>query len=355
VKLPAWPLQAACWNASRLHEDWGIRFDGNVSDVRYSVSYGDSGPTLVVDWDKVSPFPCGASFTTDDEQDWSFDPAVVGLLSSVRDAVSIWFNVTQDVQCYDVSSSAPNTAPLAMGNNDVQTKVPYVPPPLRGYASDQRQLQESDNAKEQCRKRMAERGSWPALNCNEEMNLIIVEAQGLGRDYLWPPSHPRGTRTHADVIASWSDDNDNDDFCADPDGIFGFPQDSPDPWSTWLDTYYGGLSIDGATNIVFSNGLLDPWSAAGVYAAGMDPTVRPPGDDWHQPVPGLYVQNITSDSSSMIALVMAYGGHHTDLMFSSDLDPPDIQEARRIEKQYIQRWIDEWRNQQQQRNVESPL
>jgi pimeloyl-ACP methyl ester carboxylesterase len=352
VKLPAWPLQAACWSASRLHEDWGIRFDGNVSDVRYTLSYGDSGPTLAVDWDKVSH----ASLTTDDEQDGSFDPAVVGLLASVRDAVSIWFNVTKDAQCYDVSSSAPNTAPLAKGNNDALT------PPLRGYASEQRRLQESDTAKEQCRKRMADRGSWPALNCNEEMNLIITEAQGLGRDYLWPPSHPRGTRTHADVIASWSDVNENDDdFCSDPDGIFGFPQASPDPWSTWLDTYYGGLSIDGASNIVFSNGLLDPWSAAGVYAAGMDPTVLPPGDDtdwsalWQQPVPGLYVQNITSGSSSMIALVMAYGGHHTDLMFSSDLDPPDIREARRIEKQYIQRWIDEWRKQQQQRHVEIPL
>jgi pimeloyl-ACP methyl ester carboxylesterase len=354
VKLPAWPLQAACWNASRLHEDWGIRFDGNVSDVRYSVSYGGSGPRLAVDWDKVSSFP------TDDENDWVLNPAVVGLLSSVRDAVSLWFNITQDVQCYDVSSSAPNTAPLAQ---DILTKVPNVSPPLRGYAKDQRQLQKSDNATEQCRQRMATSGSWPALNCNEEMNLIITEAQGLGRDYIWPPSHPRGTRTHADVIASGYDDYVDSDFCADPDGIFGFPQTSPDPWSTWFDTYYGGLSIQGASNIVFSNGLLDPWSAAGVYAAGMDPTV-PPGDDagdgserslWQEPVPGLYVQNITKGSSSMIALIMAYGGHHTDLMFSSDLDPPDIREARRIEKQYIQRWIDEWRNQQQQHSVEVPL
>jgi hypothetical protein len=110
--------------------------------------------------------------------------------------------------------------------------------------------------------------------------------------------------------------------------------------------------------------LLDLWSAAGVYATGMDPTV-PPGDNaedgsdwstlWQQPVPGLYVQNITDNSDSMIALVMAYGGHHTDFMFASDLDPPDIREARRIEKQYIQRWIDEWRNQQRQRHAKVPI
>jgi pimeloyl-ACP methyl ester carboxylesterase len=353
VKLPAWPLQAACWNASRLHEDWGIRFEGNVSDVRYNVSYGDSGPTLAVDWDKVS---YASSFSNDSEKDWFSDSAVVGLLSSVRDAVSVWFNITQDLQCYDLSRSAPNTAPLAKGNGKSLPQVANVSP-LRGYARDQRKLQENDNV-EQCRERMADSGSWPALCCNEDINLIITEAQGLGRDYLWPPSHPRGTRTHADVVACASG-NDCDDFCADPQGIFGFPQTSPDPYSTWLDTYYGGLSIESASNIVFSNGLLDPWSAAGVYAAGMDPTIPSTGGDdwslWQQPVPGLYVQNITDSSSSMIALVMAYGGHHTDLMFSSDLDPPSIREARRIEKQFIQQWIDEWRQQQQQRESDITL
>jgi hypothetical protein len=66
-------------------------------------------------------------------------------------------------------------------------------------------------------------------------------------------------------------------------------------------------------------------------------------DDWQQPVPGLYVQNITSTDNNMIALVMAYGGHHTDLMFSSKLDPPSITQARLIERQYIQLWIDEWK------------
>jgi hypothetical protein len=185
-------------------------------------------------------------------------------------------------------------------------------------------------------------GSWPALCCNEEMNLILVEARGLGHDAVWPPSHPRGTRNHADVIASQSNAT-VDASCKDPDGIFGFSQQPPDPWATWLDAYYGGTRIESHSNIVFSNGLLDPWSGAGVYAKGMDPT-RPDFDLEslaNRSTPGLYVQNIRDDSS-MIALIMEYGGHHTDLMYSDEADPPCITQARRIEAAYIARWIREW-------------
>jgi len=54
----------------------------------------------------------------------------------------------------------------------------------------------------------------------------------------------------------------------------------------------------------------------------------------------LYVQNI--NDKDLVALIMEYGGHHTDLMFSSDQDPPSIRGAREIEKEYIEEWIDQW-------------
>ena len=38
----------------------------------------------------------------------------------------------------------------------------------------------------------------------------------------------------------------------------------------WL----GGVRLDAASRVVFSNGMLDPWSAAGVYPSGQPP---PPG------------------------------------------------------------------------------
>ena len=51
-------------------------------------------------------------------------------------------------------------------------------------------------------------------------------------------------------------------------------------------------------------------------------------------IPGLYVQNLSASSDSdhmMIALLMEYGGHHTDLMFSNAThDPPDVTAGRRL-------------------------
>jgi hypothetical protein len=175
------------------------------------------------------------------------------------------------------------------------------------------------------------------------MNLIITEARGLGRDCFWPPTHPRGTTSHADVIAV-DGANATDPFCEDPHEFFGFPKVPPDPWATWMDTIYGGARIEDHSNVVFSNGLLDPWSSAGVYARG---TMDQSFDIFRSrlratsvsPVPGLYLQNITH---GMIALVMEFGGHHTDLMYSSSNDPPSITEARRIEKEMISQWIQEW-------------
>jgi hypothetical protein len=180
------------------------------------------------------------------------------------------------------------------------------------------------------------------------MDLIIAEARGLGRDCFWPPTHPRGTASHADVIAAdgAGGSNATDPFCDDPRGHFGFPKVPPDPWATWMDTIYGGARIEDRSNVVFSNGLLDPWSAAGVYARGtMDESFevfrsRLRASSF-SPVPGLYVQNITR---GMIALVMEFGGHHTDLMYSSSRDPPSITEARRIEKDMIRQWIEEWKS-----------
>lgn len=337
--LPAWPLQAACWNQSALHQDWQLEFTGNRSDVLYNISYGDSGLTIAVDWDTATAiFPC------DSQEDCWKDSIVEsntirGLLESLRDAVSVWYNVSKDVQCYNLTA-APNQNYQTTNERFVVAKET----PIRA----DRVLRTpttslSSNATEKCHRRM-QHGSWPSLCCNEEMNLIITEAFGLGKDVFWPPSHPRGTRTYADTI---DDDRTLYSFCLDPDGIFGFPQESPDPWATWMDIRYGGLHLSAHSNIVFSNGLLDPWSAAGVYSKNGDPSKRGGccDPDWqpYQGIKGLYVQNITHDDR-MIALILEYGGHHTDLMFSHPLDPPSVTAARQVESNYIARWIQSWEN-----------
>jgi len=359
AKLPAWPLQSACWKNSSLHQDFGIKFHGNLSDVRYQIIFDASNKTLIsVDWDN-------ATATQDTLDRLALSDAVADLLTSVRDAVSVWFNVTLDAPCYNLTA-APNT--LVSYQTDPEkydtTRTHASPessfsvlPALRNSPSANDDVERNllllqndstrdNNSTEVCQRKMKE-GSWPALCCNEEMYLIITEASGLGRDAIWPPSHPRGTSTFGDIIDT-NALNASDPFCQDPKGFFGYPQDTPDPWATWYDEYYGGTRIKAHSNIIFSNGLLDPWSAAGVYAKGMDPTAACPfhqcssqrkkGDEV---VPGLYLQNIT-ETGTVVAVIMDYGGHHTDLMYSSFCDPPSITAARDAEERFVRKWIKEW-------------
>merc|ERR1712232_1503340 len=102
-----------------------------------------------------------------------------------------------------------------------------------------------------------------------------------------------------------------------------------DPWSAWATEYYGGEDIAHHRNIVWSNGLLDPWSGGGVYPQGGG-------------IDGPLLQNISADGSQ-VALLIDLGGHHLDLFFSEpDSDPPSVVEVRRIEESMIAHWCQEW-------------
>ena len=87
------------------------------------------------------------------------------------------------------------------------------------------------------------------------------------------------------------------------------------PRPDWVSTYYGGRrALQRASNIVFSNGLLDPWSGTGV---------------------------LEDVSETVVALKLKEGAHHLDLMWSTPDDPAEVVEVRRQELAHIQRWIDE--------------
>ena len=78
----------------------------------------------------------------------------------------------------------------------------------------------------------------------------------------------------------------------------------------------GGKRIQDATNIVFSNGLQDPWHLGGV----------------------LYNVSETVES-----IIIASGAHHIDLMFSDPADKgyPEIEEAREFERSRMRKWVAE--------------
>jgi lysosomal Pro-X carboxypeptidase len=86
----------------------------------------------------------------------------------------------------------------------------------------------------------------------------------------------------------------------------------------WVQISYGGRGVAAwGSNIVFSNGRLDPWHNGGILNATA-PTV----------------------ATVMIPDV----GHHIDLMFSDPKDTPEVRAARALELKHIRSWINQKRS-----------
>jgi len=91
------------------------------------------------------------------------------------------------------------------------------------------------------------------------------------------------------------------------------------PQYDWVFKYFGGINpgadFDASSNIIFSNGKLDPWSGGGVLT------------------------NVTNNN---IALIVEDGAHHYDLRLPNEADTPSVQEVRQTEFHYIKRWIEDF-------------
>lgn len=80
----------------------------------------------------------------------------------------------------------------------------------------------------------------------------------------------------------------------------------------WIAASSSFTASSTVSNVIFSNGQYDPWRVGGV---------------------------LTSRSPSIIALDVAEGAHHLDLMPSNTLDPPSVRAVRNEEMRIIQQWI----------------
>ncbi|KAG9159494.1 hypothetical protein Leryth_011030, partial [Lithospermum erythrorhizon] len=92
------------------------------------------------------------------------------------------------------------------------------------------------------------------------------------------------------------------------------------PRPHWITTEFGGHAIKRVlrrfgSNIIFSNGLQDPWSRGSV---------------------------ISNISLSIVALVTEKGAHHSDLRFATNEDPDWLITQRRREVEIIHKWIKEY-------------
>ncbi|XP_053161841.1 lysosomal Pro-X carboxypeptidase isoform X3 [Hemicordylus capensis] len=88
------------------------------------------------------------------------------------------------------------------------------------------------------------------------------------------------------------------------------------PRPSWVPISYGGKNISAHTNIIFSNGGLDPWSGGGV------------------------TRNITD---SLVAIVIPEGAHHLDLRSNNPYDPASVLQARLLEVHYMKLWLAKYR------------
>lgn len=94
---------------------------------------------------------------------------------------------------------------------------------------------------------------------------------------------------------------------------------SENPQYSWALDYFGGYRPEKdfmkTSNIIFSNGELDPWHAGGV---------------------------LTDVSEATTTIWIEDSAHHLDLRLPNEADPDTVKAARQLETVTIAKWIDQY-------------
>ena len=134
---------------------------------------------------------------------------------------------------------------------------------------------------------------WGVLACNE----MVMPFASPKPASMFPESE-------------WNEDE-NTAYC---EATYGMT-----PQYNWAFTYFGGINpkkdFMHASNIIFSNGTLDPWHAGGVLDQVSDECIS------------IYIEN---------------SAHHLDLRLPNEADPQTLTDARQTETEWIAKFIDQY-------------
>lgn len=251
-----------------------------MGNYPYASSYLMHGKSLLPPWPVRAACSHLDKEFTDDES----------LFEAVREAAATQLNNTGDKKCFDIFTEVT----LQQLPPKTMKDVPRVG---SAYRRGRKQMLADVNSSTTCE------GSWGYQWCTE---MVQPFTQGTPDDMFYCAN---GTYYQAENCSHW-------DFEGRAKGCQA--QWGVTPRKDWARLGLASKNIHMATNIVFSNGRLDPWHGGGV------------------------LHNI---SDTVVAVIIENGAHHIDLMFTDPEDAkyPDIGAARELELAHIRKWVDQKR------------
>ena len=334
--LPPWAMQVMC---APLGADFGVSLSGSPSTVQFTVAAGNVH--VDVDWDKTSNNQYSQADVT--------SSGALELLQAVAQSIQVWYNVSADLpSCIDwqglaqakkasknlLSAQGVPVHSLSKAARQAARRAPHVAEATQsdlksqGTNADGSDRTSDSNICTLPASSLDAGTAWNALVCSESINLVNWWAQGVGNDLYWPPNQAKGYTFESLVPGSLA-------FCPYLKGLglYGVPE-KGDDWAFWLDTVYGGTRLQYASNIVYSNGNLDPWSPAGVTASAS-------ADSKKSSTGGAVQTKALSDDGSVVSVTIDMGGHHLDLFWPTEQDPESVRSVRELEKTHIRKWIEQ--------------
>jgi hypothetical protein len=297
--LPAWAMQSLC---SHIANDFGATITGDTEQVVFEVTIGDV--KVSVNWDTTS----NNKYTMESVK----ASGLLNLLQAVAQSTQVWYNVTGELpSCINWDGSvAPNDRNSAADklksfSHEQAAKRTLSRSGSHHVAETKTAVRSNDGICTASDDSIDAGTAWNVLTCNEGINLVNWEVQGVGNDLYWPPNRARNYTLESVITGSLG-------YCAYYStylGLFGIPK-QPDEWSIWLENSYGGSrALRSISNIVYTNGNLDPWQPAGVAIT--------------EDVPSDSKVKVT-EVDGIVSVVIDMGGHHLDLFWDDANDPDSV-------------------------------